>query len=115
VKSWHVNLWKCGKEGFLPGLLLGGAVGSVWIPCASPILAAILVLAANTETVIKGASLLFIYSLGISIPFLLLGGTIGGILSKKPSFAPSRLEKALKYAGISLLVFMGILTIAGKL
>ena len=115
VKSWHVNLWKYGKEGFLPGLLLGGAVGSVWIPCASPILGAILVPAANTGTAIKGSFLLFIYSLGISIPFLLLGGTIGGILSKKLSFGSPRLEKALKYPGISLLVFMETLTIAGKL
>ncbi|HEX7735796.1 MAG TPA: cytochrome c biogenesis CcdA family protein [Ktedonobacteraceae bacterium] len=44
-----------------------------WTPCVGLILGPILVLASNAETLRQGVLLLLIYSLGLGIPFLLLG------------------------------------------
>jgi cytochrome c-type biogenesis protein len=51
--------------------VMGLAFAFGWTPCIGPILAAILAVAASEATVVKGAGLLAIYSLGLGIPFLL--------------------------------------------
>ena len=53
--------------------LLGGAFGVCAAPCIGPVLASILALAGNTETVAQGSLLLFVYSAGLAVPFLLVG------------------------------------------
>ena len=42
-------------------------------PCVSPILATTLVLAADSNTVAQAAVLLFAYSLGLAVPFVVTG------------------------------------------
>ena len=59
--------------GFLGTFLLGFAFGFGWTPCVGPILASILLYASTTETTGKGAALLFVYSAGLGIPFLITG------------------------------------------
>ncbi|TAK47933.1 MAG: cytochrome c biogenesis protein CcdA [Xanthobacteraceae bacterium] len=51
--------------------VMGLAFAFGWTPCIGPILAAILAVAASKATVLKGAGLLAVYSLGLGIPFLL--------------------------------------------
>jgi len=51
--------------------IMGLAFAFGWTPCIGPILAAILAVAASQETLLKGAGLLAVYSLGLGIPFLL--------------------------------------------
>ena len=54
-------------------VLLGGAFAVCAAPCIGPVLASILALASNTSTLWRGAILLAIYSLGLAVPFLLVG------------------------------------------
>jgi cytochrome c-type biogenesis protein len=54
-------------------LLLGGAFGLCAAPCIGPVLASILVLAGDTQTVAQGSLLLVAYSAGLALPFLLAG------------------------------------------
>ena len=54
--------------------LIGLAFGFGWSPCVGPVLTAILFMAGAQETSAEGARLLFIYSLGIGVPFLLAAG-----------------------------------------
>ena len=54
-------------------LLLGGAFAVCAAPCIGPVLAATLVLAGSSSTVVQGAFLLTCYSLGLAIPFVLAG------------------------------------------
>lgn len=63
--------------GFFGAFLIGAAFAFGWTPCVGPILAGILTLAATQETVFKGMSLLAVYSLGLGIPFVLTGFSIG--------------------------------------
>ena len=58
-----------GTAGALP---LGMAFAAGWTPCIGPVLAGILAIAATGGTV-KGAALLVVYSLGLGVPFLLVG------------------------------------------
>jgi cytochrome c-type biogenesis protein len=54
-------------------VLLGGAFALCAVSCIGPVLAAVLVLASNGSTVVKGAVLLAVYSLGLGLAFLLAG------------------------------------------
>jgi cytochrome c-type biogenesis protein len=51
--------------------LMGLAFALGWTPCIGPILAAILAIAASEDTVVKGAGMLAVYSLGLGVPFLI--------------------------------------------
>ena len=54
-------------------VLLGGAFALCAVSCIGPVLATVLVLASNGSTIVKGAVLLAVYSLGLGAAFLLAG------------------------------------------
>jgi cytochrome c-type biogenesis protein len=54
-------------------LLLGGAFAVCAAPCIGTVLAAVLVLASDSRTVLRGALLLAVYSLGLGAAFLVAG------------------------------------------
>jgi len=66
-----------GERGWLGGLTymksfgVGSAFSIGWTPCIGPVLGAILTLAASGSSVAHGTYLLFIYSLGLGLPFLI--------------------------------------------
>ena len=51
--------------------LMGFAFAFGWTPCLGPILTVLLTLAGEQDTLVKGISLLAVYSLGLAVPFLL--------------------------------------------
>jgi cytochrome c-type biogenesis protein len=53
--------------------LLGGAFGLCAAPCIGPVLGSILALASEGSTVGEGSLLLFVYSAGLAVPFLMVG------------------------------------------
>ncbi len=57
--------------GYLGSFVVGLAFAAGWTPCIGPILASILMVAATEGTVSRGVLLLFIYSMGLAIPFFL--------------------------------------------
>lgn len=59
--------------GYGASFLAGVTFSLGWTPCVGPILAAILLMAGNSATAWKGALLLAVYSLGLGIPFLIVG------------------------------------------
>ncbi|MGQ9557682.1 MAG: cytochrome c biogenesis protein CcdA [Desulfurispora sp.] len=61
-----------GRPGTLSGaLLLGLALGAGWTPCAGPALASLLALAGSSQSAGYGITLLFFYTTGLGLPFLL--------------------------------------------
>jgi cytochrome c biogenesis protein CcdA len=52
------------------GFLLGMSLGAVWTPCAGPVLASILILAARAQDVGHSSFLLLLYAVGAGIPML---------------------------------------------
>jgi cytochrome c-type biogenesis protein len=57
--------------GLLGAFPVGMAFGFAWTPCVGPVLTAVLTLAAASQTAAAGALLLFAYSLGLGLPFLI--------------------------------------------
>ena len=101
------------KKGTVSSFLLGLAFGSGWTPCVGLALSSILLLAGSTETLFSGMFLLFIYSIGLGIPFLILSLMITyslGILKKINRFLP-----VLSVINGWVLVGMGMLLFTGQL
>jgi len=59
-----------GPAGAFP---LGMAFAAGWTPCIGPVLAGILGIAGAQGGALRGAFLLFVYSLGLGLPFVLVG------------------------------------------
>ena len=55
----------------LSAFLIGVTFAVGWTPCVGPVLASVLLIAATSNTVFAGGFLLFVFSLGLAIPFLL--------------------------------------------
>jgi cytochrome c-type biogenesis protein len=107
-------------SGMVSGFLLGFAFAFGWTPCIGPILAAVLVLAANTETISRGVFLLAVYSAGLAVPFLLTAFGINKFLRFYQRFR-RHLHTVEVLSGVLLLfvgglIFMNRLTwLSGKL
>jgi cytochrome c-type biogenesis protein len=61
------------RPGGVTALPLGMAFAAGWTPCLGPVLGGILTIAAAQGGSARGAFLLFVYSLGLGVPFLLIG------------------------------------------
>ena len=57
--------------------VMGLAFAFGWTPCIGPVLATVLTLAASEASLGAGVRLLFVYSLGLGIPFILAAVAIG--------------------------------------
>ena len=90
---------------------LGGAFAICAAPCIGPVLAAILVLAGSSETVLEGALLLAVYSLGLAIPFVLAGAVftraMGAFRWLRDHYLAIRLGSGAIMVALGLLLFFG--------
>lgn len=62
---------KIRRRDFAGALLFGAAFSLGWTPCLGPFLGAALLLASNNATVASGVLCLFVFSMGLGIPYLL--------------------------------------------
>ncbi len=68
-----VKLNTVGGGGLIGALLMGSVAGFLAAPCTGPVLTGVLAWVARTQDPVLGAVLLFIYALGIGVPFFLIG------------------------------------------
>lgn len=99
--------------GLLGAYGIGLAFAFGWTPCIGPVLAAILSLAAATESVSRGAGLLAIYSLGLGIPFMIAAASVNLFLGFFAKFK-SRLGLVEKIMGAALVV-TGLMFLTGQM
>lgn len=104
-RGWaHGQLWAA--------LPLGASFAITWTPCIGPVLGAILTLAGSTADLAQGVVLLSAYSLGLAIPFLLLGLSVPKFRALTRHLGRGM---ALVQAGSgAILVAMGVLLITGR-
>jgi cytochrome c-type biogenesis protein len=91
--------------------LVGMAFAFGWTPCVGPFLGAVLTMAAEGNDPVGGALLLFVYSVGMGIPFLVAGLFVGWALR-----AFERIRRHMRLIQIvcgAVLVVYGALLIAG--
>ncbi|BCL84039.1 cytochrome C biogenesis protein CcdA [Ktedonobacteria bacterium brp13] len=99
---------------FPASFLIGVIFGCAWTPCFTPILSAILILAARTTTLQQGVWLLLAYSLGLGVPFLLLGlglNWLSRVLTRlKPYLNTIEIGTGIFMVIIGAMIFFNMLT-----
>ena len=98
---------------YLRSFLTGGIFCLAWTPCVGPILGGILTLAGSSATAWSGASLLAIYSLGLGIPFLIIGAAFDFITPLIKRIR--RYSTAIYIISGAVLITVGILILTNKL
>jgi len=97
--------------GYLGTLGVGAAFGAGWTPCIGPVLGAILTFAASQDQFWQGVALLFVYSLGLAVPFLLASLALDAFLRVFARFRG--LLPAVQILSGVLLVVLGLLLLTG--
>ncbi len=102
------------RPGYAASLLIGIIFAIGWTPCIGVILGPILALAANAATLRQGVLLLLAYSLGLGIPFLLLGLGVdqGGKILKwlKPHLGKIEMGTGIIMIVVGCMIFFNLLT-----
>lgn len=108
-KRLHLATKPAGMTG---SVLVGVAFGAGWTPCVGPVLASILLYAGLSTTTARGMLLLFVYALGLGVPFWFAAVGFNWYLA-----GARRLTRWLRpieiIAGV-LLVVVGILLFTGR-
>ena len=102
---------KRSKASYPLSFVFGLAFAAGWTPCVGPILGTILTLAATTPSV--AFNLLLVYSLGLGIPFVLMG-----VFFSRANRVIKSMSKHLKYYNLILggfIILLGILVFTNQL
>lgn len=104
--------FKMNHRSFLSSYLVGSGFALGWSPCIGPILATILTVAGQRDSMLEGVGLLSVYSLGLAIPFLLAGWSMDTFLH---TFERIRRHfRALEVASGVILVGVGVLLVTDQ-
>lgn len=98
--------------GYAGTLVVGVAFGTGWTPCIGPVLGAILTMAASQEQLLQGMWLLFVYSMGLAVPFVLSAVALERFLNVFARFR--RFLPAVQVASGVLLIALGLLLVTGS-
>ena len=98
---------KMPEGSLMGGFFLGMSLGVLWIPCVGPILGAVLALVASVGNTAYGASMLFVYSIGMSLPMLSIAYYGKKITNRYEWF--SRNGELLKKLSGLVLIVIGIM------
>lgn len=101
------------KKGSVSSFLLGVAFGAGWTPCVGLALSSILFMAGTAETMYNGMYYLFVYSLGLAIPFLLISLLL--TYTFKMTKKINRYLPLISRLGGLALIALGILLFTGQL
>ncbi len=97
----------------LGAYVMGLAFALGWTPCIGPVLATILAIAAQEQSVQKGALLLSVYSAGLGVPFLLAAAMMGPFMAFIKRFR-RHMELVEKAMG-TFLVITGVMFLTGSI
>ncbi len=100
-------------EGLPGGFVLGMSLGILWIPCVGPILGAVFAYVAESSAsnLLHGTFLLLVYSLGVSIPMLVIAYS-GKRISSRVSWFVKRGHFFKKLSGL-VLIIVGLMMLFG--
>ncbi len=99
--------------GALRSLFLGISFGLGWTPCVGPVLGSILLYVSTLGKVWEGGFLLFVYALGLALPFVLLGASWGWATRTLRRF--QRHGRVVELISGFLLIGLGVILLLGKM
>ena len=103
-RQFRADAGNTSNASYFGAFVIGLAFAFGWTPCVGPVLAAILFTAAGQETAGQGAWLLFVYGVGMTLPFVLAALFIGPFMRFMARFRRhlGRVEKGM---GVLLILF----------
>ena len=99
--------------GYLGTVLVGMAFAAGWTPCIGPILGGVLTYTASSADLNRGLLLLFAYSLGLAVPFVLAALMIDRFMALFQRYKGALLWMS-RASGI-LLIAVGVLMLTGSM
>jgi len=99
------------ENSYLGAFLLGTSLGFIWLPCVGPILGAIFAFVAVEGNMVYGAMMLMTYSIGVSIPVLIIAYS-GKSISGRISWFSKHTVTLKKAAGL-ILIIVGLAMLFG--
>ena len=99
--------------GYLGTVLVGMAFAAGWTPCIGPILGGVLTYTASSADLNRGLLLLFAYSLGLAVPFVLAALMIDRFMALFQRYKGALLWMS-RVSGI-LLIAVGVLMLTGSM
>lgn len=100
------------RSGKLTAFFTGIALAIGWSPCVGPILASILLLAGTAGKAFEGGILLFVFSLGLAVPYLIAAWSAGQFITRVQKLA--NYFHIISVAGGVILIGVGILIFTGQ-
>jgi cytochrome c-type biogenesis protein len=99
--------------GYLRSFSVGTMLSLGWTPCIGPTLGAILALAAVSRTAVEGGYLLFAFSMGLAVPFILTALALTPVQDLLRRFRSA--GRAVELVGGVVLIVTGVLIFDGLL
>ena len=113
MKDRRIEASGAKRFGVLGLPLMGGAFAFGWTPCIGPFLASALLLGARTDTVYQGMVVLFFYSVGLGVPFLLTSLLLTKAFSAF-DWVKRYVTQIAVLSGLAL-AFFGVLMVTGQI
>lgn len=113
MKDRRIESSRASRLGLFGPPVMGAAFAFGWTPCIGPFLASALLLGANEETVVEGMVVLFFYSVGLGIPFLLTSLLLAKAFSAF-NWVKRYLTQITVVSGL-LLAGFGVLMVTGRI
>jgi cytochrome c-type biogenesis protein len=107
----RIQIRKTGVS-YAGSVLVGVGFAAGWSPCIGPILAAVLAMASDQKTVYAAMGLLFVYSMGLAIPFFLTAFALDRalpLLKRVRRFLP-----AIEFVAGLFVIAMGLVLVTNK-
>lgn len=111
-KSYKMNV-EVNPFKFLSATIFGMVFAVGWTPCVGTFLGSALMIAANSQSILKGASMLMVYSIGLGIPFIISAVLIEK-MKETMDFIKRNYNVINKVSG-AILILIGLAMITGYL
>ncbi len=101
--------------GLIGSVLIGVVFAAAWTPCIGPILASILFIASTMHKTILGAELLFVYAMGLALPFFISSLSLSLFFSAfkkiKPFIKTISVISGVILIAVGILIFFNYLSV----
>jgi len=109
----RLSLDKARGSGYIRSFMLGGIFSIGWTPCIGPIIGGVLAMAAYGGDVAAAIPPLTAYSLGLGVPFIVMGALLGTPAGSRLTRRMNRHAYLATSIGSITLVVVGVLMFTG--